>query len=126
LAYPLFHPESPRPIPLALSLTEFRAAFPGESDFVEFKRGTSQDELQNTAVAFSNADGGVILIGVRDDGSIAARALDAGTQDDIHRAMQAARDVGRYALFQVDVDGKPSAWSPSRAGARASPRHPAG
>jgi ATP-dependent DNA helicase RecG len=107
LAYPLFHPESRRPIPLALSLADFRAAFPGESEFVEFKRGTSQEELQSTAVAFSNADGGVILIGVRDDGSIAARALDAGTQDDIHRAMQAARDVGRYALFQLDVDGKP-------------------
>jgi predicted HTH transcriptional regulator len=30
-------------------------------------------------VAFSNADGGVMLIGVRDDGSIAACALDAGT-----------------------------------------------
>jgi ATP-dependent DNA helicase RecG len=107
LAYPLFHPESPRQTPLALSLSEFRVAFPGESQLVEFKRGTSQEELQNTAVAFSNADGGVILIGVRDDGTIAARALDAGTQDDIHRAMQAARDVGRYGLGQVDVDGKP-------------------
>src|SRR5215210_4297498 len=107
LAYPLFHPESPRPIPLSLSLAEFQSAFPGESAFVEFKRGTSQAELQSTAVAFSNADGGVILIGVRDDGSIAARALDAGTQDDIHRAMQAARDVGRYGLFQLDIEGKP-------------------
>jgi ATP-dependent DNA helicase RecG len=44
---------------------------------------------------------------VQDDGAIAARALDAGTQDDIHRAMQAARDVGRYGLSQLDVDGKP-------------------
>jgi hypothetical protein len=49
----------------------------------------------------------VVLIGVQDDGAIAARALDAGTQDDIHRAMQAARDVGRYGLSQLDVDGKP-------------------
>jgi ATP-dependent DNA helicase RecG len=65
------------------------------------------EQLQNTAVAFSNADGGVVLIGVQDDGAIAARALDAGTQDDIHRAMQAARDVGRYGLSQLDVDGKP-------------------
>jgi predicted HTH transcriptional regulator len=64
-------------------------------------------QMQSTAVAFSNADGGVILIGVRDDGAIAARALDAGTQDDIHRAMQAARDVGRYGLSELDVDGKP-------------------
>src|SRR3712207_2782605 len=107
LAYPPFHPESRAPDPLTLSGPEFRAAFPGESQVVEFKRGISMEELQNTAVAFSNAEGGVVLIGVRDDGSIAARSLDAGTQDDIHRAMQAARDVGRYALHQIDVDGKP-------------------
>jgi predicted HTH transcriptional regulator len=90
-----------------MSVAEFRGAFPGESQHVEFKRGTSMEQLQNTAVAFSNADGGVVLIGVQDDGAIAARALDAGTQDDIHRAMQAARDVGRYGLNQLDVDGKP-------------------
>lgn len=90
-----------------LSLDEFRAAFPGESQHVEFKRGTSIEQLQSTAVAFSNADGGVIIIGVRDDGSIAARMLDAGTQDDIHQAMQAARDVGRYSLHELQVDAKP-------------------
>jgi ATP-dependent DNA helicase RecG len=90
-----------------MSTAEFRAAFPGESQHVEFKRGASQEELQNTAVAFSNTDGGVIVVGVRDDGSIAGRALDAGTQDDIHQAMSAARDVGRYGLHQLDVDGKP-------------------
>jgi ATP-dependent DNA helicase RecG len=33
--------------------------------------------------------------------------LDAGTQDDIHQAMQSARDVGRYAVAQLDVDGRP-------------------
>jgi ATP-dependent DNA helicase RecG len=107
LAYPLFHPESRAAAPLTMSVAEFRGAFPGESQHVEFKRGTSMEQLQNTAVAFSNADGGVVLIGVQDDGAIAARALDAGTQDDIHRAMQAARDVGRYGLSQLDVDGKP-------------------
>lgn len=68
MAYSLFHPESRAPLPLTMSAAEFRAAFPGESQHVEFKRGTSMDELQNTAVAFSNSEGGVILIGVRDDG----------------------------------------------------------
>jgi len=53
--------------------------------------------------------------------AIAARALDAGTQDDIHRAMQVARDVGRYGLSQLDVDDKPVtvlsvATSPARSG----------
>jgi len=62
-----------------MSLAEFRRAFPGEGQHVEFKRGTSMQELQNSAVAFSNAEGGVILIGVDDDGSIAGRTLDAGT-----------------------------------------------
>jgi hypothetical protein len=52
-----------------MSLAEFRAAFPGEGQHVEFKRGTSMEQLQNTAVAFSNADGGVVLIGVQDDGA---------------------------------------------------------
>lgn len=79
LAYPPFHPESSRLNQLAMSLAEFRRAFPGEGQHVEFKRGTSMQELQNSAVAFSNAEGGVILIGVDDDGSIAGRTLDAGT-----------------------------------------------
>ena len=89
-----------------MSLEEFRQAFSSESQHVEFKTGIGRDPIQDTAVAFSNADGGVVLIGVRDDGEIAGRALDAGTQDDIHRAMQSARDVGRYSIAQVDVDGR--------------------
>jgi len=71
-----------------------------ESQHVEFKGGTAIEQLQNTAVAFSNTDGGVILAGVRDDGSIAARALDAGTRDDIHRAMRAARRRWRGVVLR--------------------------
>ena len=58
-------------------------------------------------MAFSNADGGVMLVGVRDDGEIAGRPLDAGTEDAIHQAIGNARDPGRYGLAQVDVDGRP-------------------
>lgn len=90
-----------------MSYAEFRLAFPSESQHVEFKTGVGRDPIQDTAVAFSNADGGVVLIGVRDDGEIAGRALDMGTQDDIHRAMQNARDVGRYSVTQIDVEGRP-------------------
>jgi ATP-dependent DNA helicase RecG len=107
LSYPPFHPEAREPDRLTMGLAEFRAAFPGEGQLVEFKRGVSTEQAQSTAVAFSNADGGVMLIGVEDDGAVLGRAADAGTQDDIHRAMQAARDVGRYAIHQLDVDGKP-------------------
>jgi ATP-dependent DNA helicase RecG len=90
-----------------MSAEEFRRAFPGESDAVEFKTGVSGGQIQDSAVAFSNASGGVILVGVRDDGEVAGRALDAGTEDDIHQALQAARDIGRYGISQVDVEGRP-------------------
>lgn len=89
-----------------MTMSEFGNAFPNEGQHVEFKSGVSGAQLQDTAVAFSNADGGVVLIGVRDDGEVIGRALDAGTQDDIHRAMQSARDIGRYSIAQLDVDGR--------------------
>ena len=107
LAYPLFHPASRQPTPITISLADFEDAFPRESQHIEFKRGVSHQEIQSTAVAFSNASGGVILIGIKDDGTVLGRALDEGTQDDIHQAMQAARDVGRYALAELDVEGRP-------------------
>lgn len=89
-----------------MSLSDFVQAFPGEGDHVEFKTGVSGSQLQDTAVAFSNASGGVILIGVADDGEIVGRALDSGTQDDIHQSMQNTRDVGRYGIAQLDVEGR--------------------
>ena len=63
MPYPPFHPES-ESTPEALTRAEFEAAFAGETDYVEFKGGTGNQGLQDAIVAFSNADGGVILIGV--------------------------------------------------------------
>jgi ATP-dependent DNA helicase RecG len=57
-------------------------------------------------VAFSNADGGVILVGVEDDGTISGRRLDAGTADAIHQAIHHIRDPGRYAIHELSVAGK--------------------
>ena len=43
----------------------------GENSGVEFKRDTLQNhELAKELVAFSNLDGGMVLLGVEDDGSI--------------------------------------------------------
>ena len=53
-----------------MSAAEFRSAYPSEGQHVEFKTGVSGAQLQNTAVAFSNTDGGVILIGVTDEGEV--------------------------------------------------------
>lgn len=107
MAYPLFHPSSSVAVPLFMSLAEFRAAFPSESEFIERKSGFNRTAAQEAAVAFSNADGGVILIGVDDAGTILGRELSSGLIDEIHRAIREARDPGRYALHELSVDGKP-------------------
>lgn len=82
---------------------EFRRDFPEESQYVEFKRGIGRDQLQDTVVSFSNADGGVILVGVSDDGEIVGKPFDAGTVDSIHQVMRDIHDPGRYSLHRVQV-----------------------
>lgn len=106
MSYPLFHPSSSIAVPLFMSLAEFRAAFPSESEFIERKSGFNRTAAQEAAVAFSNANGGVILIGVDDAGTIVGRELSPGLKDEIHRAIREARDPGRYALHELSVDGK--------------------
>lgn len=101
--YPLFHAERPD-LPLVLGLAEFRRAFPEEGQYLEFKSGMSRNQLQETVVAFSNADGGVILIGVSDEGEIAGKHLDAGTADAIHQIMRDVHDPGRYSLHEVSIE----------------------
>jgi ATP-dependent DNA helicase RecG len=105
-SYPPFHP-SRADLPLALEPEEFEREFPAESDFVEFKTGISRNQIQETVVAFSNARGGVILIGVSDDGTIVGRELDAGTADSLHQVMRDIHDPGRYSLHRLSVDDKP-------------------
>ena len=105
MAYPLFHPRSRRQAPLSLGHEEFAGEFRSENDHVEFKAGAGEQPIQDTAVAFSNHQGGVILIGVADDGVVRGRALEAGTADVIHRALSNAHNVGRYDLHALDVNG---------------------
>lgn len=105
MAYPLLHPRSRRQAPLTITRDAFSREFAGESDVVEFKAGAGEKPVQETAVAFSNHAGGVILIGVADDGTPRGRPLDPGTADAIHRALSNAHDLGRYELHQIDVDG---------------------
>lgn len=84
---------------------EFAGAFPAESDFVERKRGLSKRPLHEAIVAFSNADGGVILIGVDDNGQIVGRELTPGVEGDLHQALSEVRDPGRYEIGRLVVDG---------------------
>jgi ATP-dependent DNA helicase RecG len=104
--YPPFHPERPD-LQLALEGEEFRREFPEEGQYVEFKQGVGRDPLQGTIVAFSNSDGGVILVGVTDDGDVVGKPHDSGTIDAIHQVMRDVRDPGRYSLHRISVDDRP-------------------
>jgi ATP-dependent DNA helicase RecG len=63
--------------------------------------------VQDAVVAFSNADGGVMLIGVDDAETIRGRELSPSALDDIHQAIREARDPGRYSVHELNVDGRP-------------------
>jgi ATP-dependent DNA helicase RecG len=89
-----------------MPLAEFAEAFPAESEFIERKSGFNRTAVQEAAVAFSNADGGVILVGVDDAGAIVGRELVPRLLDDIHQTIREARDPGRYAIYELDVDGR--------------------
>jgi len=79
-----------------------------ESPFMEFKTGAGTKPIQETVVAFSNAEGGTLLIGVTDEGSIVGASGGKGqaTSDAAHDSVRAVRDPGRYQIHQLDVDGR--------------------
>lgn len=105
-SYPPFHPERPD-LPLIMSFQEFEQEFPSESQFIEFKTGISRKPIQETVVAFSNSQGGVILVGISDDGAVVGRDLDAGTTDSLHQIMRDIHDPGRYSLHRLAIEGRP-------------------
>lgn len=105
MTYPLFHPRRTGPRPLSISKRVFRKELGHETHHVEWKTGVSGKPLQEAAVAFSNTDGGVIVIGVRDDGEIVGREPTPGLVDDIHRVLRDAHNPGSYEIHPLDVDG---------------------
>jgi ATP-dependent DNA helicase RecG len=79
----------------------------GENSGVEFKRDVIQNhELAEELVAFSNFEGGIVLLGVEDDGSISGTTR-PNTEDFV---MNACRDKIRPALipfYEVVKDVEP-------------------
>jgi ATP-dependent DNA helicase RecG len=104
MAFPLLHPSDPRPRPLSVSKEEFRTEF-AENEHVEFKSGIGKGQIESSAAAFMNAEGGLVFVGVADDGRVRGRTLDAGTQDDIHQRLRTLVGAGRNAIDALDVDG---------------------
>jgi ATP-dependent DNA helicase RecG len=105
MPYPLFHPRRSGPRPLSISKETFRQELGTENGHVEWKTGAGGKPLQEAAVAFSNADGGVIVIGVGDDGEVVGRETTPGLIDDIHRILREVHNPGSYEIHPLDVEG---------------------
>jgi ATP-dependent DNA helicase RecG len=105
LAYPVYHPKSPRSAPLLWTREEFRDAF-AEGDYVEFKEGFSEKKIAEALTAFSNADGGIVFFGVANNGVV---KHDTGTGEHkaaLHRAINMVRSIGRYEFHELAVDDR--------------------
>ena len=92
---------------MALSPEEFRTRFPRESSHLEFKEGVSTKAIQEAVVAFSNTQGGVLLIGVTDDAVVAGRELTQKVEEALHQTIAQARNPGQYSIHRLLVGDKP-------------------
>lgn len=92
---------------MVMSEKEFLRAYPTESHLAERKRGVATKGIQQAVVGFSNTEGGVVLIGVEDDGTVSGREMTQGTIDDLHQIMRDVINPGRYEIGQVFVDDRP-------------------
>ncbi|HWL43644.1 MAG TPA: ATP-binding protein [Ilumatobacter sp.] len=88
---------------MVLPVDAFHQEFPGESEYVEFKQGLSEQRLQLAAVAFSNADGGVFVIGVSPNHAIVGVHAVGEKVKEIHQALRDTRSPGRYEVHQLQV-----------------------
>lgn len=108
MPYPPFHPAlEPPPEPAHWTDQAFNGAFPGETEYIEFKTGLSSTPVQEAVVAFSNADGGVIVFGVRDNGEIQGHELTPAVAEVLHRTIADVRSPGRYQLHAATVGTRP-------------------
>ena len=87
-----------------MSREEFSSAFPGESHYVEWKTGSGRSEIQKAVVAFSNADGGVVMLGVNDKGAITGKPLDEGLKKKIWEIIQEIESPGSVELHSLRVE----------------------
>ncbi len=106
MSYPMFHPGTHLDAVAELTAEEFRAEFPDEGEYIEFKEGVSRARIAETAMAFSNADGGVILAGVTDQGFVKGADLSVASETALRQALGQVRDLGPYQIYRVVVDSR--------------------
>ena len=106
MSYPMFHPGCRAQPAGELTAAQLAAEFPAEGEYVEFKEGASRGRIAEAAMAFSNADGGVILVGVIDRGLVKGADLSVGSETRLRQALDQVRDLGRYRIHRLRVDGR--------------------
>ena len=106
MPYSLFHPACTRTPVQDLSAEQFAEEFPAESERIEFKEGVPLDRIAKTAVAFSNTDGGVILLGVSDTGQIKGLALSGDKEIEIHNRLAPVVGLGDYQIHRLKAAGR--------------------
>jgi ATP-dependent DNA helicase RecG len=107
MSYPPFHWASTSEPPIMLSLDAFRDLFPGEGEYIEFKQGLGIDAIRQAVTAFSNTEGGVIVLGVANDGTIHGHTLTGEGEARIHRLMSEVHNAGRYDYHSIPIADKP-------------------
>ena len=103
MPYPLFHPARQEDLPGLLSADTFSREFPEEGEHLELKRGASPSRIHETAVAFSNTDGGVCLFGVAPDGTVVGVQHAGERIKEIHQALRDVTNPGRYDVRTLVV-----------------------
>lgn len=97
-------PTAPARWPRALSPDEFATLFPRETETIEFKQGLGA--LQDSIVAFSNARGGFIVAGVRNNGGVVGLDYSPNVVDRIQQAVEDVHSPGPVEIRPLDVGGR--------------------
>ena len=78
----------------------------GESNNLEFKKSTTQIKPAfQTVCAFLNGIGGVVLIGVTDDGQIVGQDVADNTRQEIAREITKIEPTAQIEIFYVPIKG---------------------
>lgn len=88
---------------MLMTTEQFRTEFPNENNYVEWKAGVSRKEIQRAIVAFSNADGGVLLLGVNDSGQPTGKPLDAGLEKTLWEIINDVESPGPIKIRSLAV-----------------------
>ena len=86
-----------------MTIEDFAAEFPSESRYVEWKSGSSGAAIQKAIVAFSNADGGVLILGVDDQGKPTGKPYNEELERKLWEIVNQIESPGRIDLSGLRV-----------------------